>query len=112
MGLACRALGDDEAAALELDAARGAFERLRAATDLARLDSPARSAAPIDTHGLSPRELEVLRLVAAGKTNKAIAELLVLSERTVDRHVSNIFTKLGVSSRAAATAAAYEHELV
>jgi DNA-binding NarL/FixJ family response regulator len=112
VGLACRALGDDEAAALELEAARGTFERLRAAPDLARVDALTRAAAPIDAHGLSPRELQVLRLVAGGKTNKAIAEVLVLSERTVDRHVSNIFTKLGVSSRAAATAAAYEHALV
>ena len=63
-------------------------------------------------HGLTPRELQVLRLVAAGETNKAIAAELVLSERTVDRHVSNIFAKLRVSSRAAATAHAYEHRLV
>ena len=54
----------------------------------------------------------MLRLVAAGKTNRAIAAELVLSERTVARHVSNIFTKLGVSSRAAATAYAYEHQLI
>ena len=65
-----------------------------------------------EAHGLTGRELEVLRLVAAGRTNKAIAAELVLSERTVERHVSNIFTKLGLSSRAAATAFAYEHELV
>jgi DNA-binding NarL/FixJ family response regulator len=65
-----------------------------------------------DTHGLSPRELQVLRLVASGETNKAIAAALVLSERTVDRHVSNIYAKLRVSSRAAATAYAYEHGLV
>ncbi|HEY6605425.1 MAG TPA: helix-turn-helix transcriptional regulator, partial [Gaiellaceae bacterium] len=63
-------------------------------------------------HGLTPRELQVLRLVAAGETNKGIAAKLVVSERTVDRHVSNIFTKLDVSSRAAATAYAYEHDLV
>jgi DNA-binding NarL/FixJ family response regulator len=61
---------------------------------------------------LTPRELQVLRLVAAGETNKAIAAELFLSDRTVDRHVSNIFTKLGVSSRAAATAYAYERQLV
>ena len=61
--------------------------------------------------GLTPREAQVLRLVATGKTNRAIAAELVLSERTVDRHVSTIFTKLGVSSRAAATAWAYEHQL-
>jgi DNA-binding NarL/FixJ family response regulator len=63
-------------------------------------------------HGLTPRELQVLRMVAAGETNKAIAAELVLSERTVDRHVSNIFVKLGVSSRTAAAAFAYEHKLV
>jgi DNA-binding NarL/FixJ family response regulator len=63
-------------------------------------------------HGLTPRELQVLRMVAAGETNKAIAAELVLSERTVDRHVSNIFAKLGASSRAAATAYAYRRLLV
>jgi DNA-binding NarL/FixJ family response regulator len=66
----------------------------------------------MDTHGLSARELEVLRMVASGKTNKTIAGELFLSEKTVDRHVSNIFGKLNVSSRAAATAWAYEHRVV
>jgi DNA-binding NarL/FixJ family response regulator len=61
---------------------------------------------------LTTREVEVLRLVAAGMTNRAIADELVISDRTVGRHVSNIFDKLGVSSRAAATAWAYEHGLV
>src|SRR5215212_12234413 len=112
LGVACRALGDDDTAALELEAARGVFAQLGAAPDLARVDSPTQRAPYIDAHGLTPRELQVLRLVAAGKTNKAIATELVLSERTVDRHVSNIFTKLGVSSRAAATAYTYEHQLV
>jgi DNA-binding NarL/FixJ family response regulator len=65
-----------------------------------------------DDHGLTARELQVLSLVAAGQTNKTIASELVLSERTVDRHVSNIFTKLGVSSRTAATAYAYKHQIV
>ena len=65
--------------------------------------------APASRHGLTERELQVLRLVASGKTNKAIARELSLSEKTVDRHVSNIFTKVDVSSRAAATAFAYEH---
>jgi DNA-binding CsgD family transcriptional regulator len=112
VGLACRSLGDDEAAAMELEAARGVFERLGAAPDLARLDSLARAAASFDAHGLTPRELQVLRMVAAGKANKAIAVELALSQRTVDRHVSNILKKLGVSSRTAATAFAYEQKLV
>ena len=86
------------------------------APDLARLEAAAGMAA--DTvaaaapGGLSAREVEVLRLVAAGLTNRAIADALTISERTVDRHVSNIFTKLDVSTRAAATAFAYEHGLV
>jgi len=112
VGLACRAQGDEEAAALELDAARDAFARLDAGPDLARVEALTRSAAASATHGLTARELQVLRRVAGGETNKAIAAALVLSERTVDRHVSNILTKLRVSSRSAATAYAYEHELV
>jgi len=111
IGRACSALGDAEGASLEFDAARATFEQLGAAPDLARLSAPvpAPAARP---HGLTPRELEVLLLVATGKTNKAIAGELFLSEKTVDRHVSNIFDKLGVSSRSAATAFAYEHKLV
>jgi DNA-binding CsgD family transcriptional regulator len=112
VALACRALGDNDTAELELDAARAIFEELGAAPDLARVDALVPAVAPADSRGLSPRELQVLRLVAAGETNKAIAADLVLSERTVDRHVSNIFAKLGVSTRAAATAYAYEHQLV
>ncbi len=112
MAMACRAFGDDEGAALELDAARAAFDRLGAAPDLARLDSLKKDAPPDRPHGLTPRELQVLRLVAAGKTNKAIAAELVLSGKTVDRHVSNIFNKLDVPSRAAATAYAYRHKLI
>jgi DNA-binding CsgD family transcriptional regulator len=112
LGLACRTLGDDDTAALELEAARDVFARLGAAPDLARADSLTRRAASVDARGLTPRELQVLRLLAAGRTNKAIAAELVLSERTVDRHVSNIFTKLGVSSRTAATAFAYKQQLV
>ena len=79
---------------------------------MTRVDSLARREVTAATHGLSARELQVLRLVAAGRTNKAIAAELVVSERTIDRHVSNIFTKLRVPSRAAATAFAYEHRLV
>ena len=110
VGRACRALGDEDAAALELEAAREAFLRLGATRDAEEIDR-APAARPGD-HGLSPRELEVLRRVATGATNKTIASELVLSERTVDRHVSNIFAKLRVTSRTAATAYAYEHELV
>ena len=113
VGLASRALGDDDTAALELAAARACYEELGAAHDLRRLGRAGGDARTASTaHGLSARELEVLRLVAAGGTNKAIADELVLSARTVDRHVSNIFAKLRVSSRAAATAYAYEHDLV
>ena len=106
---ACRTLGDGDSADLELEAARDVFARLGARPDLVQIDNLERSA---DAHGLTPRELQVLRLVAAGETNKGIAAKLVVSERTVDRHVSNVFTKLGVSSRTAATAHAYEHGLV
>jgi DNA-binding CsgD family transcriptional regulator len=112
IGLACRQLGDEEGAEMELDAARWAFEQLGAVPDLARAQALSRKAAPKPTGGLTARELEVLRLVATGKTNRSIAADLFLSEKTVARHVSNIFTKLGLSSRAAATAYAYEHDLV
>ncbi|WP_410787218.1 LuxR C-terminal-related transcriptional regulator [Kribbella sp. C-35] len=101
---ACRALGDLDAEQMELDGARTVFERLGAVVDLAALET-GRSG------GLSQRELEVLRLLATGATNRAVAEQLFLSERTVARHVSNIFAKLGVNSRAAATAYAYENGL-
>ncbi|MEE8504712.1 MAG: response regulator transcription factor, partial [Kiloniellales bacterium] len=112
MGMACRAFGDDEGAGLELDAARAVFERLGAAPDLARINSLTKGASSGHPHGLTPRELQVLRLVATGKTNKAIAAELFLSGKTVDRHVSNIFNKLDVPSRAAATAYAYQHKLI
>ena len=112
VGLACQALGDRDAATLELEAARPAFERLGAIPDVARVDSLTGRAAASDTHGLSRRELEVLRLVAAGKTNREIASALVVSEHTVARHLQNIFGKLGVSSRTAATAFAFERDLV
>jgi DNA-binding NarL/FixJ family response regulator len=107
---ACRELGDLDCETLETEAARRVFERLGATVDLDRLWG--RSGNDARPAGLSAREAEVLRLVAAGLTNRAIATELTISERTVDRHVSNIFSKLDVSTRAAATAFAYEHKLV
>ena len=108
IGQACRALGDDEAAALELEAARSVLARLGARPDLARLDA---AVAPGTRRPLTARELQVLRLISTGCTNKAIAGELCLSERTVDRHVTNILTKLDVKSRTAATAYAFNHKL-
>ena len=107
---ACRAFGDTDAAVMELDAARAAFEQLGARADLQAL----REATPAsrDSAALSGREREVLVLVARGRSNREIATALFLSERTVARHVSNIFVKTGVGSRAAATAYAYEHQLL
>jgi DNA-binding CsgD family transcriptional regulator len=110
IGLVCRDVGDEETAAMELEAARQAFAVLGAASDVAAAD--ALLANPPAPGGLTPREIEVLALVATGSTNRSIAEELVISEKTVARHVSNIFTKLDVSSRSAATAYAYEHNLV
>ena len=95
MAQACRALGDEDGARLELDAAREVFEQLGARPDADRRRALLGGAPARDDGGLTPRELEVLRLVAAGNTNRAIAETLVLSEKTVARHVSNIFAKLG-----------------
>ncbi len=111
LGLACAQLGDEDSAEMELDAARRVFERLGAAPDLARATARSRGGSPA-AGGLTAREVEVLRLVAAGKTNRQVAADLVLSEKTVARHLSNIFAKLGLSSRSAATAYAYEHGLV
>jgi DNA-binding CsgD family transcriptional regulator len=111
IGLACRALGDDEGATLELDAARVTFDRLGALPDRERLDALVKAPEDAD-HPLTPRELQVLQLIAAGRTNKLIASELVLSEKTIDRHVSNILIKLGVPSRTAATAYAFRHRLL
>ena len=104
-----RAVGDAESAITELSAARRAFAELstppaeREAASLIRPTLPS---------GLTEREVEVLRLVAAGKTNPEIAATLVLSEKTVGRHLSNIFAKINVTTRTAAAAFAYEHQLV
>jgi DNA-binding NarL/FixJ family response regulator len=112
IGAACRALGDAEGAALEWDAARAVFDELGARPDIERLDALVRVRPAQGNQVLSPRELQVLRLVARGKTNRKIASELYVSEKTVDRHVSNILTKLNVRSRAAATAWAYENALI
>jgi DNA-binding NarL/FixJ family response regulator len=112
IALACRAEGDHETAALELDAARSAFQQLGAAPDLARVEELARHDGNRAAGPLTDREMEVLRLVAGGLTNRAIAGQLRISEKTVARHVSNIFVKLDLSSRAAATAYAFKHQLV
>jgi DNA-binding CsgD family transcriptional regulator len=108
---ACRALGDEETAVLELEAARATFVRLGATPELARLDCIEAPPERNQKHPLTVREREVLRLIAGGHTNKAIAAALGLSERTIDRHVSNILGKLDVPSRTAATAYGYDHHL-
>jgi DNA-binding CsgD family transcriptional regulator len=106
-----RALGDEASAQMEYDAARLVFEQLGAQPDLERLGErlagPTRAAG-----GLTAREVEVVRLVAAGHTNRAIARLLFLSEKTVARHLSNVYAKLDIGSRSAATAWAYDTHLV
>ena len=112
IGEACRELGDKDSSDLEFDAARHAFMGLGAAPDLAHVEDRSRKDAPLRVGGLTGREVQVLALVATGKTNRAIATELVISEKTVARHISNIFAKLGLSSRSAATAYAYEHGLV
>ena len=109
----CTRCGDPDGCHLHADAARRLFTQLNAASCLARLADQA-SAPPARGRigALSKRELQVLRLIAAGKTNRQAAEALFISERTVARHVSNIFDKLGVSTRAGATAWAYQRNLV
>jgi DNA-binding CsgD family transcriptional regulator len=112
IGQAYRALGDEDSAEMELDAARHVFRELGALPDLARVESLSIATAPKSAGQLTPREVQLLCLLATGKTNRAIAKGLGISEKTVARHVSNIFTKLDLSSRAAATAYAYQHGLV
>jgi DNA-binding NarL/FixJ family response regulator len=112
VGLACRELGDEDSAEMELDSARWAFNQLGAAPDLAGVEAMLRRASARPVGGLTAREVQVLRLVAAGRTNRMIANDLVISEKTVARHVSNIFTKLGLSSRSAATGYTYEHDIL
>lgn len=111
IGTATAALGDDEGAALEIEAARSCFERLGSRAEARRAAALVSSSSDRPA-GLTAREAEVLRLIAAGKSNRDVAGTLVVSEHTVARHVQNIYAKLGVSSRAAATAFAVEHQLV
>jgi DNA-binding NarL/FixJ family response regulator len=108
---AYRAMGDEDLAQMEFDAARSIFTDLGARPDVEAVDALSGTARSSSADPLTAREGEVLRLVAAGLTNRGIANELFLSEKTVARHVSNIFTKLDVSSRSAATAYAYQHGL-
>lgn len=112
VALACRALGDHDTAALEVKAARAVFKRLGAVHDQARLQALFPTPGHQGPRVLTEREAQVVALVAAGKTNREIAAELVLSEHTVRRHLQNVYTKLGVGSRAGATAYALEHELI
>jgi DNA-binding NarL/FixJ family response regulator len=110
LGRTLALLGDDQEAAALFNTAKSSFSDLGAAPDVRAIDDLL--GFPKDLpFGLTGREIEVLGLVASGATNRAIAESLVLSERTIDRHVSNIFTKLGVSTRSAATALAIRHSI-
>jgi DNA-binding NarL/FixJ family response regulator len=97
---------------MELEAARAVYEGLGAGPDVARIAALLAHRTEAGVHGLTSREVQVLRLVAAGKSNKELADALSLSVKTVERHVGNILTKLDVSSRVAATAWAYENEVV
>jgi len=97
---------------LEMDVACGTFERLGAVWDLARAEGLIRDLKPASEDPLTKREAEVLKLVATGKTNRDIANELFISEKTVARHLSNIFVKLDLTSRAAATAYAYQNDLL
>lgn len=112
IGLACRQGGERDTAAMELDAARRAFDQLGAVPDARRVRELAGGSMTSGEAPLTARQREVLSLVARGLSNGEIARELVISERTVARHMSNIFTRLGVSSRTAATAFAFEHDLV
>jgi DNA-binding NarL/FixJ family response regulator len=112
IALAARALGDEGTASFELDGARRAFQELGAKPDAARVDVLLNPVGAERGSALTEREAEVLALVASGKTNREIARTLHITAKTVARHMSNIFMKLGLPNRAAATAYAYEHKLV
>ena len=108
----CERRGDQDGRRLELDAARRLFTQLNAEPCLARIAEQSKRTTRQSVGSLSEREVQVLRLLAAGKTNRAIADELYISDKTVARHVSNIFDKLGVSSRTGATAWAFQHNLI
>lgn len=112
IGLACRQCDDEDTARVELEAARRTFDQLGALPDARRVRDLTRASTTRRGVGLTARQLEVLGLVSKGLTNREIAAELVISERTVARHLNNIFLRLGVSSRTAAAAFAFEHELV
>jgi len=112
IALACDEMDDNDAATMELKLAREVFQRLAASPDCAKVELLLQKRATRNQSPLSMRELDVLLLIAAGKSNKAIAVKLGISEKTVARHVSNIFNKLDLSSRAAAAAYAYQHQLI
>jgi ATP/maltotriose-dependent transcriptional regulator MalT len=113
VGRALQALGDADTAAIEMAAAARVFEAVGAGPDLERLaGAPAAGTTADPAAGLTARELDVVRLAAAGRTNREIADELVISQKTVARHLHNVFTKLGLPNRSAATAYAYEHHLV
>jgi DNA-binding NarL/FixJ family response regulator len=108
----CRELKHEDAAVSELTSAGQVFQQLGAAPDIARTESLLRKKACTAQGSLTEREVDVLRLVASGITNRGVAAKLRISEKTVARHVSNIFLKLDLTSRAAATAYAFQHRLV
>jgi ATP/maltotriose-dependent transcriptional regulator MalT len=112
LGQACQLSGDEVAAEFEFEAARQFFQRVSAQPDIERVDGQRQSTSKGHAQLLSARELQVIGLVASGKTNREIARQLSISERTVDRHVSNILLKLNLPTRSAATAYAFQHDLV
>jgi DNA-binding NarL/FixJ family response regulator len=111
LSIAYREQGDQDTATMELAAARWIFKELEALPDLKKVEALLDIKNEPDFHGLTLRELQLLQLVSEGKTNKAIAGILFISERTVERHLSNIFNKLEVNSRTEATAFAYKHQI-
>ncbi len=111
-GIIYSELNDKDNSEADLMAAKWVYEQLGAMPDLKRVNRLLNNELNQETHGLSLRELQVLRLVASGKTNKSIADELFISERTVDRHVSNIFNKLDVSSRVEATTFALKNQML